>query len=65
MLICWLFGHRYEYELKRGRDEISLICVKCGKWRTLIEVQLAEPKTVLDVLGSGPIPASLATEKEI
>ena len=43
MLTCWLFGHRYEYELKRGPNEIALICTKCGQWRTLVEIQLATP----------------------
>ena len=38
MMTCWLFGHRYEYELKHGGD-LSLICTKCGHWRVLVEVK--------------------------
>jgi hypothetical protein len=41
MLTCWLFGHRYEYELKLGPSQISLICTKCGNWRTLTEIQIS------------------------
>jgi hypothetical protein len=47
MLFCWLFGHRYDYELNR-RKSLALICTKCGHWLVLIETETAEPKTVLD-----------------
>ena len=44
MLACWLFGHRYDYELKRG-GELSLICTKCGKWRNLINIEVRRPSS--------------------
>jgi hypothetical protein len=42
MLSCWIFGHRYEYELKSKGGELSLICTKCGDWRTLIKNKIAD-----------------------
>jgi hypothetical protein len=38
MLTCWIFGHRYEYELRESGC-LWLICTKCGEWKMLIETQ--------------------------
>jgi len=44
-MFCWLFGHRYDYELHIGSD-LSLICTKCGHWKTLVEAKAALSPTV-------------------
>jgi hypothetical protein len=41
MLICWILGHRLEYEFREiNRCVLGLVCTRCGYLRTLSEVEL-------------------------
>ncbi len=42
MWICWLFGHRYDYDVKRP-DWHALICTRCGNARVVYQI-IAEAK---------------------
>jgi hypothetical protein len=40
MLICWLLGHRYDYDVKKT-ELLALVCTRCGKMRIIQEIRLA------------------------
>jgi hypothetical protein len=37
MLICWLIGHRYDYDIKKS-DLFALVCTHCGKMRIIPQI---------------------------
>lgn len=37
MLICWLIGHRYDYDIKKP-ELLALVCTRCGDMRILQEI---------------------------
>lgn len=39
MLICWLIGHRYDYEFKYDCCR-ALVCTRCGRMRILSDVRV-------------------------
>ena len=43
MLICWLIGHRYDYEFKKS-DMHGLVCCRCGLIRVLEQIVVAPNK---------------------
>jgi Flp pilus assembly pilin Flp len=38
MLICWLIGHRYDYDIRKP-EWVALVCTRCGKIVTLEETR--------------------------
>jgi|HubBroStandDraft_4_1064222.scaffolds.fasta_scaffold05566_9 hypothetical protein len=44
MLICWLIGHRYDYEMIK--PVLALVCTRCGSMRLLYETT-AEEGTII------------------
>lgn len=38
MLICWLLGHRFDYDIKK-QEWLALACTRCGAIRTLFEIK--------------------------
>jgi hypothetical protein len=38
MLICWIIGHRYDYDIKKP-ELLALVCTRCGKMRILYELR--------------------------
>jgi hypothetical protein len=39
MLICWLIGHRLDYDIKKP-ELIMLACTRCGHVKVLYEVRV-------------------------
>lgn len=39
MLICWLIGHRYDYDIRKP-EWLALVCTRCGKIVTLRETRI-------------------------
>jgi hypothetical protein len=40
VIFCWLFGHRYDYDIKKP-EMLALVCTRCGDMRVLIETRAA------------------------
>ena len=37
MMICWLIGHRYDYDIKKP-ELLALVCTRCGKMCVIREI---------------------------
>lgn len=54
MLICWLIGHRYDYDIKKPHL-LALVCTRCGKMRILEETRIeGRPSPSLSCTPSAP-----------
>ena len=46
-MICWLIGHRYDYEFgRREGDLLALVCTRCGRMHVLYEMKAAKLKPI-------------------
>lgn len=39
MLICWIIGHRYDYDIKK-QELLALVCTRCGDMKILQETRI-------------------------
>jgi hypothetical protein len=47
VLICWLLGHRYDYDIKKP-ELLALVCTRCGAMRILHEVRYESAKVKIE-----------------
>jgi hypothetical protein len=51
MMICWIIGHRYDYDIKKP-ELMALVCTRCGSMRIICETKVeARTKVKLDMRG--------------
>jgi hypothetical protein len=48
MLICWILGHRYDYDIKKP-ELLALVCTRCGNMCILSEIKVVGEKVKLDM----------------
>jgi hypothetical protein len=50
MMICWILGHRYDYDIKKP-ELLALVCTRCGAMRILHEVRVEAAPLKVQVEG--------------
>lgn len=50
MIFCWLFGHRYDYDIRKAHL-LALVCTRCGNLRVLEETKVGDLSTLPPVGG--------------